>query len=122
MRPARTRRFIVTITIPLTPEVEASLHARAAEQGISLQEWATRILEKAADLEQGSPAWRNLNARRLTLISKEYSGELTDSENAELAALQEAAARASEPQDRRLLEQLRAYEVGTGHSARDCDA
>lgn len=112
----------MTITIPLTPEVEASLRARASKQGMSLQEWATRILEQAVDPEHGESAWQSLNARRLALISKEYSGGLTDAESAELAALQEAAARASEPQDRRLLERLREYEERTGHSHQQSDA
>jgi len=58
----------------------------------------------------GEIAWIKLNSRRLALISKECTTGLTDAEAAELAVLQDAAAKASEPQDRKLLERLTACE------------
>ena len=113
---------VMAVTITLNDDLAFRLARGAEQQRLSIQEWATRILEQAADPEHGESAWRDLNARRLALISKEFSSGLTDAENAELDALQEAVARASEPQDRRLLEQLREYEEGTGRSPQRSDA
>jgi len=43
----------VTITIPLTPEAEASLRARASEHGVSLTDYVRLILHQHATVEHG---------------------------------------------------------------------
>jgi hypothetical protein len=53
---------------------------------------------------------RQAQARRMSLISKEYETGLTEAEAAELAVLQDAAAKACEPQDRKLSGSLSALE------------
>ena len=68
------------------------------------------VLEIEASLGAGENAWLTLNSRRLALISKEYEIGLTDAEAAELAVLQDAAAKACEPEDLRLSGRLSACE------------
>ncbi len=100
----------MSVTITLRDELADGLARQAQGCQVSLEEWATRILEEAVGDSGGVTAWFQLNSRRLALISKEYATGLTDAEAAQLAVLQEAAAKASEPQDRKLLGQLSAYE------------
>jgi len=42
----------VTITLQLTPEVEASLQARAAEQGMTLRDYVQSVIEQLAAAER----------------------------------------------------------------------
>ena len=100
----------MSVTITLRDELADGLARQAQGRQVSLEEWATRILEEAVGDHGGEIAWFKLNSRRLALISKEYAAGLTDAEAAELALLQEAAAKACEPQDRKLLGQLSACE------------
>jgi hypothetical protein len=98
------------VTITLRDDLADGLARQAGDRHISLEEWTTRILEEAVGDNSGEIAWIKLNSRRLALISKECTTGLTDAEAAELAVLQDAAAKASEPQDRKLLERLTACE------------
>ena len=100
----------MSVTITLRDELADGLARQAQGRQVSLEEWATKILEEAlADNGEELP-WIKLNSRRLALIAKEYATGLTDAETAELAVLQEAAAKACEPQDRKLLGGLSACE------------
>ncbi|MCL4204795.1 MAG: hypothetical protein KJ000_20140 [Pirellulaceae bacterium] len=94
------------VTITLREELADGLIRQALGRRMSLEEWATRILEAAVSDDRGKDAWGKLNSRRLALIAKEYETGLTDAEAAELAVLQDAAAKACEPQDRKLLGRL----------------
>lgn len=100
----------MSVTITLPDELANGLSQQAKAQRVSLQQWATRILEEALDDQVEDTKWFKLNSRRLGLIAKEYATGLTDAEAAELADLQEAAAKACEPRDRTLLKRLTACE------------
>ena len=104
----------MSITITLNDELADKLVRQAERKKVPLAELAMRILENGLESAFGEETWSNLNSRRLALISKQLHRGLTNSEQAELAALQDAAARVSEPQDRTLLETLRAYERSAG--------
>jgi hypothetical protein len=100
----------MSVTITLREELADGLARQAQGRRMSLEEWATRILETAVSDDGGKNAWLELNSRRLALISKEYETGLTDAEAAELAVLQDAAAKACEPEDWKLLGRLSACE------------
>ena len=100
----------MSVTITLRDELADRLARQAQGRQVSLEECATRILEEAVGDNGGELAWFKLNSRRLALISKEYVTGLTDAEAAELVVLQDSAAKACEPQDRKLLERLSACE------------
>lgn len=107
----------MSVTITLRDELADDLARQAEARQVSLEELATRILEEAVGDNGGETAWFKLNSRRLALISKEYASGLTDAETAELAVLQDAAAKACEPQDKRLLGQMSAYEERANYSS-----
>ena len=109
----------MSVTITLDNELADRLARQAEDHDASLQEWAVRVLEEVVENGHDVTAWTRLNARRLALISKEYASSLTDLEQAELANLQGAVAKACEPQDRKLLERLEAYEVSARRSIAD---
>ncbi len=109
----------MSITITLDNELADKLARQAEDHHASLQEWAVRVLEDVVENGHDVTAWTRLNARRLALISKEHTDGLTDSERTELADLQDAVAKACEPQDRELLERLEAYEVSARRSTAD---
>ena len=101
---------LMSVTITLREELADDLARQAQARRMSLEQWATRILEAAVSDDGGRNGWTKLNSRRLALISKEYETGLTDAEAAELAFLQDAAAKACEPQDRKLSGCLSALE------------
>ena len=100
----------MSVTITLRDELADELARQAQVREVSVEDWATKILEGAVGDKFGDIAWSKLNSRRLVLISNECVTGLTDAEAAELAVLQEAVAKACEPRDRKLLERLSAYE------------
>jgi len=106
----------MSVTITLENELADKLARQAEDHHVSLHEWAVRVLEEVVENGHDASAWSRLNARRLALISKEYTSGLTDSEQAELADLQDAVAKACEPRDRKLLEKLEAYKVSASRS------
>ena len=110
----------MTITIALKPETAEKLSRQAQGNTVTLQEWVVRILEDAADHNHGASEWTTLNARRLALIAKEFTSGLHEAEQAELATLQDAVAKACEPEDRRLLEKLAAWEGVTQQNSTPC--
>jgi hypothetical protein len=95
----------MAVIITLQNDLADRLARKAESRRVSLQDWAVRILEESLD-NADDAAWSRLNARRLALISKEDTSGLTSPEQGELAALQDAAAKACERQDRPLLEKL----------------
>jgi hypothetical protein len=97
----------MSVTISLDTELANKLSRQAQGHQSTLQEWTVRILKDAVENPDAGSSWSSLNIRRLALIAKEYKSELTTDEQLELEALQDVAARACEPQDRKLLEKLR---------------
>ena len=110
----------MTITIALKPETAEKLSRQALGNTVTLQEWVVRILEDAADHDHGTSEWTTLNARWLALIAKEFTQGLDEAEQAELANLQDAAAKACEPEDRRLLDKLTAWEAVAQQNSTPC--
>jgi len=101
----------MSVNIALDDDLAARLDRQAKGHRMSMQEWAVRVLAESAECDKGGSEWSGLNARRLALIAKEYSHGLSHAEQDELAALQDACAKTSEPQDRKLLEKLTGWET-----------
>ncbi len=101
----------MSVTIALNDDLAARLDRQAKGHRVSLQEWAVRILADAAEGGNDRARWSAINARRLALIAKEYTSGLSDAEQDELAALQEACAKACELQDWKLLNRFNSWEA-----------
>jgi hypothetical protein len=111
----------MSITITLPDELADGLARQARGRLMSVEQWATQILEQAVGADGARAAWFELNSRRLALIAKKCATGLTDAEAAELATLQDAAAKASEPSDKRMLARLSACEERANYRAAQTD-
>ena len=100
-------------TITLDDALTQRLMTRATDHDLSIQELSVRLIEVGLD-DDDSISWKLLNKRRLDLISQKYTTGLTQHESDELEQLQQAAAGVTEPMDRRLLNQLEAFEQRAG--------
>ena len=98
------------VTITLSDDLAARLQMQAQSQRLSLEQWALTILGHAAEHQQELQTWARLNQRRFALIRKQYTGSLSESEERELVELQAAVAKALEPWDREMIENLEPYE------------
>jgi hypothetical protein len=98
----------MSLTITVNDELAKRLRAQAAARKLSVQQWALAILTNASQSPEDAAPWAELNGRRVALIRKRYEAGLSESEEQELAKLQDATAAILEPFDRRRLEHLRA--------------
>ncbi|MCX7419168.1 MAG: hypothetical protein NT013_06480 [Planctomycetia bacterium] len=98
------------MTVVLDEELVEQLQQQADAVQVSVRDFAVRILQDAVQWPSDSKAWKKINARRLDLIALEYTHDLTAAEAQELDALQDVVAKASEPEDRKLLRTLRDFE------------
>lgn len=79
----------LTITVP-EPLAE-KLQSRAQAENLPVDELASRLLESGMQRPLVPQPWRATNQRRVALIDKQFSGGLSDQEQAELQHLQELA-------------------------------
>ena len=101
----------MSVTITLSDELAGRLEAQAQGLHLSVEQWVQMILGYAAENPCELEMWVNLNHKRLDLINKRHADGLDESEERELAALQETAARALDPWDQQMLEKLESYET-----------
>jgi hypothetical protein len=97
----------MSLTITVNDELANRLRAQAAARNFSVQQWALAILANALQSPEDADTWIDLNSRRVALIRKRYEAGLSETEEQELARLQDAAAAILEPFDRRRLEHVR---------------
>lgn len=97
----------MSLTITVNDELAKRLRAQAAARKLSVQQWAVAILANASHSPEDAETWAELNSRRVALIRKRYETGLSETEEQELAKLQDAAAAILEPLDRRRLEHVR---------------
>jgi hypothetical protein len=95
------------VTITLHPDLAERLRAQAAARHLSVQQWALAILANASERPDHPETWTELNTRRLALIRQGYGAGLSEVEEQELQALQDATAKRFEPADRRRWEHLK---------------
>ncbi len=100
----------MSVTVVLDDKLAGQLKPKADALRVSVGDFAVRILQEAASRPGESNTWSKINSRRLDLIALEYSQGLSTEEAQELDTLQEAVAKASEPEDRQLLKALTARE------------
>ena len=105
----------MSVTVALDEELAGRLQQQADSLRVSLRDLAVGILQDAVQRSPAPEAWKNINARRLDLIALEYSQGLSTTEAQELDALQEAVAKACEPEDRQLLKTLGDSEQRASH-------
>ncbi len=82
----------MSLTITLNDELATRLRAKAASRKLSVQQWALAILASASQSPEHAATWAELNSRRVELIRKRYETGLSETEEQELARLQDAAA------------------------------
>ena len=100
----------MAVTVVLDEELVEQLQPRADAVQASVRDFAVRILQDAVLRPADSKDWKTINARRLDLIALEYSQGLSAADAQELDALQDVMSKASEPEDRRLLNMLGDHE------------
>jgi hypothetical protein len=94
------------VTIILNPDLADRLRAQAEARHLSIQQWALAILANASERPDHPETWTELNSRRLALIRQHYGTGLSEVEEQELQALQDATAKRFEPADRRRWEHV----------------
>ena len=99
------------LTITVNDELATLLQAQALRQRVPVEEWSLSILGYAATHPHETQGWVALNRRRFALISKQFSVGLDETEQHELAQLQDRVAQLLEPWDRKLIEKLAPYEA-----------
>ncbi len=107
------------VTITLHPDLAERLRAQAQARHLFVPQWALAILANASERPDHPETWTELNARRLALIDQRYGAGLSEVEEQELQALQEAAAKHFEPADRRRWEDVQRLAHGAGESTDD---
>ncbi|NUQ62674.1 MAG: hypothetical protein HUU20_09305 [Pirellulales bacterium] len=96
----------MAITIELDDAMASQLRSEAAARQMSLEEFGRRLLAEAMHRIQVSSNWRARNQRRVELIRKSTSAELTAAEQAELDDLQAELYERMETADQDLLDRI----------------
>jgi hypothetical protein len=93
----------MTLTINLDQALAVQLRKKAAARQLSVEEFAVRLLGEAVGQLEEMERWEQQNQRRLGLIRKSATTQLSAQEETELDALQSVLDRRLEPMDDRLL-------------------
>jgi hypothetical protein len=96
----------MTLTINLDQALAVQLRKKAAARQLSVEEFAVRLLGEAVGQLEEMERWEQQNQRRLGLIRKSATTQLSAQEETELDALQSVLDRRLEPMDDRLLAEL----------------
>ena len=96
----------MTLTINLDQALAVQLQKQAAVRQLPVEEFAVRLLGEAVEQLEGTERWEQHNQRRLALIRKSATTQLSAKEETELEALQSGLDRRLEPMDERLLAEL----------------
>ncbi len=99
------------VNIQLNDPLAAQLGKKALAHRLSLEEFAVHLLDGALGQIDAADRWKMQNGRRLELIHKCCTSNLTAKEDAELQELQNELDRRLEPVDDRLLDQLQQWQV-----------
>lgn len=97
------------LDIRLEEPLASWVEAEASANQVSPEDYVRQVLVSKQERGETSEKWQTINDRRITLIEKEYRTGLTPGEEAELEALQRAAARWAEPRDRQVLDHLERF-------------
>jgi hypothetical protein len=105
------------VTIQLNDSLAAQLQERASARSVSLEEFTAHLLDDALGQLQAADQWAAQNRRRLDLIRKSCTTNLTCQEQEELQGLQAALDQRLEPLDDQLLENLRQWQSAAKRGA-----
>jgi len=96
----------MTLTINLDQAIAVKLRKKAAARQLSVEEFAVRLLGEAVEQLEETERWEQQNQRRVALMRKSATTQLSAKEETELDALQSVLDRRLEPMDDRLLAEL----------------
>jgi len=105
----------VSLTITVQDPLAGLLLSRAQVENVPVDELAFRLLETGIRKSPDAAHWTVTNGRRMVLIEKQFSGQLTDQEHAELQRLQELADRQLEELDAVMLKDVASMETTVQH-------
>jgi hypothetical protein len=99
----------VPVTILLDDALASRLNQRAAAEHLTMQEYAHRLLGRVLTQLETAGSWHGRNQRRLQLIRKGLTAELSSEERRELEQLQTALDQRLEQVDEQLLQTLEQF-------------
>jgi hypothetical protein len=92
------------LTLHLEDALAEELRQEAADEQISVEQLAHRLMRDALQERVAAKRWRSQNRRRLELIARKMNGPLSPKEQEEFRQLQSLACQMASPFDKALLQ------------------